>query len=313
MRFFDDAHQQGVLRQAGPVYQFRHIELQHKLARTSAKIGFEYDVQDVNGNRYQVALVNVFDPAIGADENLVPDSGNRFVRAVFKITMPFGELKGEDVKRAAAIGSDGRIYPADINNTVGYAGFDNGSIQAARLGTPVTGAVIFQVPDGIKVLKIEWATSGQGSAVQWVARRYEFLWSWLLCPASACRSRACPFAFYPPCVNGQLAALADEPVYQLVKLTEASDAVSCHGRVTNELFYKALRPRPQQAADPGDATRPHVIDVSRLPLSAVASSLTRTISRAQSRVIWSVASGTGRIGLGRQRPLSSYPGRFLTG
>jgi hypothetical protein len=30
--FLDDAHGRGVLRQAGPFYQFRHIELQHHLA-----------------------------------------------------------------------------------------------------------------------------------------------------------------------------------------------------------------------------------------------------------------------------------------
>jgi hypothetical protein len=32
MGFLDDAHKRGVLRQAGAVYQFRHIELQHRLA-----------------------------------------------------------------------------------------------------------------------------------------------------------------------------------------------------------------------------------------------------------------------------------------
>jgi hypothetical protein len=32
MDFLDDAHRRGVLRQAGAVYQFRHIELQHRLA-----------------------------------------------------------------------------------------------------------------------------------------------------------------------------------------------------------------------------------------------------------------------------------------
>jgi MFS family permease len=32
MSFLDDAHKQGVLRQAGAVYQFRHLELQHRLA-----------------------------------------------------------------------------------------------------------------------------------------------------------------------------------------------------------------------------------------------------------------------------------------
>lgn len=32
MSFLADAHRRGVLRQAGPVYQFRHIDLQHRLA-----------------------------------------------------------------------------------------------------------------------------------------------------------------------------------------------------------------------------------------------------------------------------------------
>ena len=36
MTFLADAHRRGVLRQAGAVYQFRHIELQHRLARRGA-------------------------------------------------------------------------------------------------------------------------------------------------------------------------------------------------------------------------------------------------------------------------------------
>jgi len=36
MSFLVDAHRQGVLRQAGAVYQFRHIELQHRLANRDA-------------------------------------------------------------------------------------------------------------------------------------------------------------------------------------------------------------------------------------------------------------------------------------
>jgi hypothetical protein len=32
MGFLADAHKRGILRQAGAVYQFRHIELQHRLA-----------------------------------------------------------------------------------------------------------------------------------------------------------------------------------------------------------------------------------------------------------------------------------------
>ena len=36
MSFLADAHRRGVLRQAGAVYQFRHIELQHRLATRPA-------------------------------------------------------------------------------------------------------------------------------------------------------------------------------------------------------------------------------------------------------------------------------------
>jgi len=170
MSFLADAHRRGVLRQAGAVYQFRHIELQHRLARTSAKIGFNYDVQDVNGNTYLVALVKVIDPAQGADHNTTPDSGKRFVGAVFTITAWDDSPHGEDANRdAAVIGGDGQIYSADINDIAGYTNFDNGSIHVAQDET-VTGSVTFQVPDGIDVLKIQWAASGSGSTVQWNVR-----------------------------------------------------------------------------------------------------------------------------------------------
>ena len=36
MGFLADAHQRGVLRQVGAVYQFRHIDLQHRLANRDA-------------------------------------------------------------------------------------------------------------------------------------------------------------------------------------------------------------------------------------------------------------------------------------
>jgi hypothetical protein len=41
MAFLQDANNRGVLRQAGPVYQFRHIELQHRLAAGTSATGKE--------------------------------------------------------------------------------------------------------------------------------------------------------------------------------------------------------------------------------------------------------------------------------
>ena len=36
MRFLEDAHERGVLRTAGPVYQFRHARLQDRLAEQAS-------------------------------------------------------------------------------------------------------------------------------------------------------------------------------------------------------------------------------------------------------------------------------------
>jgi hypothetical protein len=36
MRFLDEAHRRGVLRQVGPVYQFRHAYLQEALAESAS-------------------------------------------------------------------------------------------------------------------------------------------------------------------------------------------------------------------------------------------------------------------------------------
>jgi hypothetical protein len=172
MAFLADAHQRGVLRQVGAVYQFRHIELQHRLANTSGKIGSYYDVQDVDGNKHRVALVKVIDPAQSADQSTTPDNGERFIGAVFAISAPTGSPLSEDVNRnAAAIGSDGQTYGADTSDIAGYTNFDNGTIHVAQ-GETVTRSVTFKVPEGVKVAKVQWTlTDGSGSTVQWNVRR----------------------------------------------------------------------------------------------------------------------------------------------
>jgi hypothetical protein len=172
MDFLAEAHRRGVLRQAGAVYQFRHIELQHRLANTSGKIGSYYDVQDVNGKNYRVILVKVIDPAQGAERSANSGNGERFIRAVFTIVAPEGSPLSEDANRnAAAIGSDGRTYSPDTNDIAGYANFDNGAIHLAQ-GEKVTGSVTFKVPDELQVAKVQWASAGGwGSTVRWDVRR----------------------------------------------------------------------------------------------------------------------------------------------
>lgn len=136
----------------------------------AARIGSYFDVGDGEGATYRVTLVKVIDPAQGADQFTTPDSGKRFVGAVFRITALKGSPQDEDANNdAALVGSDGQAYSADFDAIVGYTNFNNGQIQVAQ-GDSEIGAVTFQVPDGVKVAEIQWTGGGFGSAVQWDVR-----------------------------------------------------------------------------------------------------------------------------------------------
>lgn len=171
MSFLADAHLRGVLRQTGAVYQFRHIELQHRLANTSGSIGSYYDLGDMNGDGYRVTLVKILDPARGAGQDTNPDSGKRFIGAVFRITALRGSPNGTDANSdVTVIDSDGQAYSADLKTIVGYANFDNRTIHVAQ-GSTSTGSVTFQIPEGVEVVKVQWNPGGLGSTVQWQVRR----------------------------------------------------------------------------------------------------------------------------------------------
>jgi hypothetical protein len=170
MGFLADAHRRGVLRQAGPVYQFRHINLQHRLATREpevARIGRYFNVREEYPPGYQVALVKVIDPAHGTDPYTTPDGGRRFVGAVFKI-----KLRRVDMQDGGAVllGSDGQTYSADLADIAGYTNLGDGSIESAA--ATVTRSVTFQVPDGVKVIRIQWTSASiSGATVQWTLGR----------------------------------------------------------------------------------------------------------------------------------------------
>jgi hypothetical protein len=137
--------------------------------RSPAGIGSSFDVQDGNGDTYQVTLVKVVDPAQGAGGSYdTPDSGTRFVGAVFRITGVSGSPKGDDADNdAALVGSNGRTYTCDFDGIAGYGDFSDGEIQVAQGGT-TTGAVSLQVPDGVRVTDVQWSPgNGFGATVQW--------------------------------------------------------------------------------------------------------------------------------------------------
>ena len=132
------------------------------------KVGSWFDLKDSSGDIYRVTLVTVIDPAQGADQFSLPDTGKRFVGLVFRIKALTGSPQNEDANDdAVLVAGNGQTYPADFDDIAGYTNFDSGSIHVAQ-GDTVTGAVTFQVPDGVTVSKVQWsALSGFGSMVEW--------------------------------------------------------------------------------------------------------------------------------------------------
>ena len=135
------------------------------------KVGSSFALEDGSGNTYQVTLVKVIDPAQGAGQFDTPDSGKRFVGAVFRIKALTGSPQNEDANNdAVLVGGNGQNYSADFGDIAGYTNFDSGMIHVAQ-GSTVTGAVTFQVPNGVMVSKVQWsALSGFGSMLEWDVR-----------------------------------------------------------------------------------------------------------------------------------------------
>ena len=123
---------------------------------TSSTLSFK----DENGDAYSVDLVEVIDPAQGADQFTTPNAGDRFVAADFKITDTGKQATSDDANSTASIvGSDNQTYTADFDSVSGCTNFNSGEYQI-NPGQSATGCVVFQLPTTIKVSKVEWSPNG---------------------------------------------------------------------------------------------------------------------------------------------------------
>lgn len=128
-----------------------------------------YTVADSNGNKISVILTKVIDPAEGADQFTTPDSGNRFVGAVFAIAGISGTFSDDANSDATLIASNGQTYSADFDSIAGYTNFDAGQYTVSA-GENSVGAVTFQVPLAVTVSKIEWSANDGfgGTPAEWL-------------------------------------------------------------------------------------------------------------------------------------------------
>jgi hypothetical protein len=135
----------------------------------SGPVGTSYTVTDQSGNQISVALLRVIDPAQGADQFTIPQSGGRFVGAVFIIKGISGTFSDDANNDATLIGSDGQTYTADFDSIAGYTNFNHGEYNVSAGETSV-GAVTFQIPLTVTVSKIEWSVNdGMGGVpAEWL-------------------------------------------------------------------------------------------------------------------------------------------------
>lgn len=135
----------------------------------SGNVGSPFDLKDVSDNTYRVTLVKIIDPAKGGNQFTAPDTGKRFVGLVFTVKAVNGSPQSEDANNdTVVIGDDGQTYKASFDEIAGYTNFEDGALHVVQ-GDTQTGAVTVEVPDGVKVAKVQWTSqSGYGSIVQWI-------------------------------------------------------------------------------------------------------------------------------------------------
>jgi hypothetical protein len=135
----------------------------------SGPVGTSYTVTDPNGDKISVTLDREIDPAQGADQFTTPQSGSRFVGAVFNIKGISGTFSDDANNNATIIGSNGQTYTADFDSIAGYTAFNNGEFSVSA-GESSVGAVTFQIPLAVKISKVEWSANGGfgGAPAEWL-------------------------------------------------------------------------------------------------------------------------------------------------
>jgi hypothetical protein len=135
-----------------------------------AKVGDTVDIGGSNG--LAVTLLKVIDPAQGADQQFnTPDAGKRFVGVDVKIANNNSSAYHDNANTdMIVIGSDNQTYTADYFDSVSECtDFNSGEYTLAG-SESATGCVVFQVPTGVSVAKVQFTSNeGLGSDVgEWL-------------------------------------------------------------------------------------------------------------------------------------------------
>ena len=122
-------------------------------APKAAHVGDTLALSDGNGNKMNVTLVKIIDPAQGADQYTTPDTRKRFVGIELQLAGTKGTLSGDVNTEVSAVGSNNQTYTPDFDSIAGCTNFNDGAYTLTA-GQSSTGCVTLQVPTGVTIVQV---------------------------------------------------------------------------------------------------------------------------------------------------------------
>ena len=133
-----------------------------------AHVGDQFTVALENGTKYQMTLLRVDQQASPANEFEAAEPGHHLAAAQFRVTATTSVDENAN-NNATATGSDEQAYTSSLASVAEGTNFANGQIRL-QPGGSLVGWVTFELPDGVRITKVQWtpASGFSAQAAEWL-------------------------------------------------------------------------------------------------------------------------------------------------
>jgi hypothetical protein len=133
-----------------------------------AHVGDQFTVALENGTKYEVMLLRVDQQASPANEFEAAQPGHHLAAAQFRVSATTSVDENAN-NNATATGSDEQAYTSSIASVAEGTNFANGQIRL-QSGGRLVGWVTFELPDGVRITKVQWtpASGFSAQAAEWL-------------------------------------------------------------------------------------------------------------------------------------------------
>jgi hypothetical protein len=133
-----------------------------------AHVGAQFTVALENGTKYQMILLRVYQQVSPANEFEAAEPGHHLAAAQFRVTATTSVDENAN-NNATASGSDEQAYTPSLASVAEGTNFANGQIRLPPGGSLI-GWVTFELPDGVRITKVQWtpASGFSAQAAEWL-------------------------------------------------------------------------------------------------------------------------------------------------